>query len=85
MTDFPTKQILPETFASNGYRATWHFVPAVDYSGMYELRERLEHRTQVHGFVRVESAGRFCVDRTSRPGYWFEEARDAMLYKLRFL
>lgn len=52
---------------------------------MHEQIERLKHRTEVHDFVRVESEGRFFVDRTSRPGYWFEEARDAMLYKLRFL
>lgn len=86
MADFPRKQILGDLFYNtlDGLN-TWYFVPAVDYSGMHDMIERVKHRSIVNDFIRVEAEGRFFVDRTSKPGYWFETPRDAMLYKLRFL
>ncbi|MNK83292.1 hypothetical protein D3C87_1030970 [compost metagenome] len=86
MADFPRKQVLDDYFFNtvDGLN-NWHFVAAVDYSGVHDMLERIRHRKAVHDFIREDAEGRFFVDRTSRPGYWFENPRDAMLYKLRFL
>lgn len=86
MADFPRKQVLDDDFfnKANGLR-DWHFVSAVDYSDMHDMIERIRHRKIVHEFIRVESEGRFFIDRSSRPGYWFENPHDAIVYKLRFL
>lgn len=86
MADFPHKQVLSNGFFNRpNSLKDWHFVPAVDYSGMEDMFERITHRKIVHDFIREESEGRFFVDRTSKPGYWFESPRDALLYKLKFL
>ena len=84
MADFPNKQILSDEFFYHGYLRVWHFTKAPTFpQPTVELREAA--RNEIRIFIREESKGRFFIDRTSRPGYWFEEPVDAMLYKLRFL
>jgi len=85
-------QILSTEFHANGYRATWHYQPwgplqqpIVLASGPEDYDRKRQEQLALNKFLQLEALGRFFVDRTSRPGYWFEHPHDAMLYKLRFL
>ena len=86
MADFPRKQVLPDKFYDLNGPKLWHKVPAVPFYSLYpDLLERNAARADVSYFIRDETKGRFYVDRTSQPGYYFEDPRDAMLYKLKYL
>lgn len=71
--------VLSGEFLQHNLHLKWLKVKIIDapkYPGRHD---------DMYEFIGKHTAGRFHVDRTSQPGYWFEMPLDAAKFKVRFL